>query len=155
MAIHIGLEHKKSEKLAAMLNELLGDYQILYMNARGYHWNIKGKQFFELHAKFEEIYTALQDQIDEIAERILTLGFTPAHSYTQYLSSPVQEHRNVTSGEECIEGLLQGFKLIIQRQREIMEYASGADDEGSASLMSDYIRDQEKLVWMLRAYLGK
>ncbi len=73
----IGLDTRKAQALAADLNKLLADYQVLYMNTRGYHWNIKGQQFFELHVKFEEIYTDLQLKIDELAERILTLGFTP------------------------------------------------------------------------------
>ncbi|MCY9865004.1 DNA starvation/stationary phase protection protein [Vibrio coralliirubri] len=156
MAENIGLEISKSQELAKMLNELLGDYQIAYLNCRGYHWNVKGNQFFELHAKFEEIYTTIQTQIDEIAERVLTLGYAPVHSYSQYLKSPLKEDLHVTDGRQCVEGILNGFTMvIIPRQREIMKFASDAADEGTASLMSDYIRDQEKLAWMLSAYLGK
>lgn len=73
----IGLDSDKAKALAVHLNQLLAHYQVLYMNTRGYHWNVKGQEFFELHLKFEEIYTDLQTKIDELAERILTLGFTP------------------------------------------------------------------------------
>lgn len=66
----IGLDTTQSQKLANALNNLLANYQVFYMNTRGYHWNIQGKEFFELHAKFEEIYTDLQLKIDELAERI-------------------------------------------------------------------------------------
>ena len=69
----IGLDKKASEKLAAKLNELLATYQVFYTNVRGYHWNIKGVNFFELHAKFEEIYTDLVEKVDEVAERIFPL----------------------------------------------------------------------------------
>ncbi|MEH0791133.1 DNA starvation/stationary phase protection protein [Vibrio parahaemolyticus] len=151
----IGLDKAKSEKLAEMLNELLSDYQVFYMNTRGYHWNVKGSDFFEMHAKYEEIYTALLTQIDEIAERVLTLGHTPLHSYSQYLLSPIKEHLNATSSKECTEGLLSGFKLIIERERSILELASDAGDEGTSALMSDYIREQEKLIWMLNASLHR
>ncbi len=78
----IGLDTDKTQKLADALNELLSNYQIFYMNVRGYHWNIKGENFFELHAKFEELYDDLLLKIDEVAERVLTLGHRPAHAYT-------------------------------------------------------------------------
>ena len=81
----IGLDATKARELAEKLNLLLANFQLFYMNSRGFHWNIKGEKFFELHLKFEELYTDSQLKIDEIAERILTLGHTPSHSYTDYL----------------------------------------------------------------------
>ncbi|HAS62287.1 MAG TPA: DNA starvation/stationary phase protection protein [Vibrio sp.] len=150
----IGLNREKSAELAQQLNQLLAHYQVLYMNTRGYHWNIKGQQFFELHVKFEEIYTDLQIKIDELAERILTLGHTPNHSFSRYLeSSELNEHENVTQGRECVQGLVNGFSLLLVKQREILEQAGQGEDEGTAALMGDYIREQEKLIWMLNAYL--
>jgi starvation-inducible DNA-binding protein len=80
----IGLQQDKAEQLAVKLNELLANYSIFYQNTRGYHWNIKGDKFFELHLKFEELYNDLLLKIDEIAERILTLGQTPEHNYSEY-----------------------------------------------------------------------
>ena len=82
----IGLDPQSSELLADKLNELLANYQLFYINTRGFHWNIKGEKFFELHAKFEELYNDLFLKIDEIAERILTLGHTPLHSYEDYMA---------------------------------------------------------------------
>ena len=70
----IGLDTAKSKVLAEKLNELLADYSIFYQNIRGYHWNIKGDKFFELHDKFQELYENLFVKIDEVAERIRTLG---------------------------------------------------------------------------------
>ncbi|OAN14315.1 DNA starvation/stationary phase protection protein [Photobacterium jeanii] len=149
----IGLDSVKSEVLAAQLNQLLANYQVLYMNVRGYHWNIKGREFFELHEKFEEIYTDLQVKIDELAERVLTLGATPSHSFTQYLEvSDIKEHLNAHAGGECVGGLQAGFKVLLGMQRQILGLAGDADDEGTAALMGDYIREQEKLMWMLNAY---
>ena len=85
----IGLDAGKSKELAALLNDLLANYSILYQNTRGYHWNISGDKFFELHLKFEELYNDLFMKIDEVAERILTLGYVPAHKFTAYLEKPV------------------------------------------------------------------
>jgi len=150
----IGLDKEQSLHLAQALNTLLANYQVFYMNTRGYHWNIKGKEFFELHAKFEEIYTDLQTKIDEIAERILTLEVQPLHSFTQYIEiSSIKEHTKVTDGETTMKGLIKGFGLLVSQQREVLSFASEVGDEGSAALMSDYIREQEKLIWMLNAWL--
>ena len=151
----IGLSKQASEDLAAQLNNLLSNYQIQYMNARGFHWNIKGKNFFELHLKFEEIYDQLLLKVDELAERILTIGGQPLHAFSDYLErAEIQEAKNITDGNEAVTTLLNGFTLLLKQQREILGVASDADDEGTAALMSDYIKEQEKLVWMLKAYLG-
>lgn len=150
----IGLDKEQSLQLAEALNNLLANYQVFYMNTRGYHWNIKGKKFFELHAKFEEIYTDLQLKIDEIAERILTLEVQPLHSFSQYVErSKISEHINATDGDSTMKGLVEGFSLLIGQQRKVLSYASEVGDEGTAALMSDYIREQEKLIWMLSAWL--
>lgn len=151
----IGLNTAKAQLLSEKLNKLLANYQIFYMNVRGYHWNIKGKSFFELHDKFEEEYNNLLVKVDEIAERILTLGHCPLHAFSDYIAqSSIKEHKQATKGKACVEGLLAGYKQVIQMQRDIMEVAGKADDEGTAALMSDYIGEQEKTVWMLSAYLA-
>ena len=152
----IGLDKTKSEKLAKKLNTLLANYQLFYMNTRGFHWNIKGDNFFELHLKFEEIYNNLQLKIDEIAERILTLGYTPLHSYTDYLKqSTIKEKTNATNGKSSLTEVLNSLELLINLQRDLLAMASDANDEGTSALMSDYIREQEKLIWMFTAYLNK
>jgi starvation-inducible DNA-binding protein len=152
----IGLDAKKCQKLADDLNDLLTNYQVFYMNVRGYHWNIKGEKFFELHLKFEELYTDALLKIDEIAERILTLGHTPVHSYTEYLKkSEIKEKTNVTDGKEALAQILENFKIILTKEREILSLSAEADDEGTNSLISDYVSQQEKLVWMYSAYLNR
>ncbi|MCB0628422.1 MAG: Dps family protein [Saprospiraceae bacterium] len=150
----IGLDIKKSETLADKLNLLLANYSIFYQNTRGYHWNIKGEKFFELHLKFEELYNDLLLKIDEIAERILTLGYTPNHRYSDYKSvSEIKESEEVSDGRKAVEAILKSFKAIIGLQRELLTLSEDAEDEGTNALMSDYIREQEKLVWMYSAYL--
>lgn len=151
----IGLDVKKSKKLAEKLNLLLANYQVFYQNLRGFHWNIKGDKFFELHLKFEELYNNIQLKIDEIAERLLTLSHTPYHSFTDYLNnSQIQPAVNVFDGKACVESILDSFKTLLIHQREILELSAEAGDEGTNALMSDYIREQEKLVWMYSAYLN-
>ena len=151
----IGLDQKQSVELAEKLNDLLANYQIFYMNTRGFHWNIKGEKFFELHLKFEELYTDLVLKIDEVAERVLTLGHTPTHGFDEYLKvSEVNPAKNVSEGKKAVSSILETFKIIITKQRALLDLSAKADDEGTNALMSDYIREQEKLVWMYSSFLG-
>ncbi|MGB4844642.1 MAG: Dps family protein [Ferruginibacter sp.] len=150
----IGLDKDKSEKLAKKLNTLLANYSVFYQNTRGYHWNIKGEKFFELHLKFEELYNDLLLKIDEVAERILTLGHAPEHTFTQYNKiSTIKESAKVTDGLKAVEQILESFKTVISMQRELLDISADANDEGTNALMSDYIRAQEKMVWMYSAFL--
>jgi starvation-inducible DNA-binding protein len=152
----IGLDSDKAKHLAEKLNELLANYSIFYQNTRGYHWNIKGEKFFELHLKFEELYNDLLLKIDEIAERILTLGHTPKHNYADYrITSKIQESVFVSDGLKAVEDILASFQTIIILQRELLTIASDANDEGTNALMSDYIRLQEKSVWMYSSFMNK
>jgi starvation-inducible DNA-binding protein len=150
----IGIDKVKAEELSEKLNQLLADYQVFYQNLRGLHWNLKGKDFFELHLKFEELYDDAVIKIDEIAERILTLEGEPLHTFSDYLSnSKIKEERRVTNGTEGVRVVVKNFSNIITLERGILSLAGDADDEGTISLMSDYISQTEKTLWMLNSYL--
>ena len=152
----IGLDVKKASLLAEKLNILLANYSVFYQNLRGYHWNIQGEKFFELHLKFEELYNDLLLKIDEVAERILTLGEHPEHKYSVYMKlSAIKESTQVTNGKKAMVDIVNAFGVIIKLQRELLDLSEDANDEGTNALMSDYIRAQEKLVWMFNAYLTK
>lgn len=152
----IGIDRIKANQLAEKLNVLLSNYSIFYQNTRGYHWNIKGEKFFELHLKFEELYNDLFLKIDEVAERILTLGLTPSHNYSDYRkTSKIAESGQVSDGLQAVAGILDSFQTIIILQRELLDLSADAGDEGTNALMSDYIRAQEKLVWMYSSFLNK
>jgi starvation-inducible DNA-binding protein len=152
----IGLDSKRTKELAEKLNILLANYSVFYQNTRGFHWNIKGDTFFELHVKFEELYNDLILKIDEVAERILTLGYTPEHQYSEYvIVSEIAESAKESDGKKAVNHILDSFKITLKLQREILELSDEADDEGTNALMSDYISEQEKLVWMYSSYAGK
>jgi starvation-inducible DNA-binding protein len=151
----IGLDIDQARELSEKLNVLLSTYQLFYINARGFHWNIKGTNFFELHVKFEEIYTDALTKIDEVAERIRTLGHSPLHSFTDYLQkSAIKEVTNISNGEQAVGFVLEGFQSLIEIERELLKISDNAGDEGTNALMSDYLREQEKFVWMYSAYLN-
>ncbi len=142
-------------EVITQLNRLLSSYQILYSNVRGYHWNVKGEHFFSLHVQFEELYNEIQVQIDEIAERILTLGGTPLHAYSDFTGHTfINEHKNVFAGRDCVEGVVSSLQALIVEQRALAEIAEEAGDQGSADLVTGYYQAQEKHVWMYNAFLG-
>jgi len=152
----IGLNEQQSNQLAQELNVLLANYQMYYQNLRGFHWNIKGPSFFELHLKFEELYTDAVLKIDEIAERVLTLSGTPLHTFSDYLKhSSIKEAANVTDSAGTVGTTLSNLKTLLEIERNILALAGAANDEGTDALMSGYISEQEKTVWMLSSYLGK
>lgn len=143
------------EKIVEKLNVLLANYSVFYQNTRGAHWNIKGNQFFTLHEKFEQLYAGLGTKIDEIAERILTLGYAPRHNYSDYTEvSTIKESQEVSDAKKCVELILESLKVVIGLQREILDLTNEANDEGTNGLVSGYITEQEKEAWMYRAYLG-
>ncbi|WP_132053615.1 Dps family protein [Pseudocnuella soli] len=150
----IGLDTQQSGQLSEKLNVLLANLQVFYINARGLHWNITGDKFFELHVKFEELYNDLLLKVDEVAERILTLGNTPAHSFTQYLQqSHIKEATNIADATTAVQTIVANLQTLLTVERDILHLAGEAGDEGTSALMSDYIRQQEKMVWMYGAFL--
>ena len=150
----IGLEIKESKILVDKLNSLLANYEIYYQNLRNFHWNVSGPNFFELHAKFEELYNAANLGIDETAERILTLGERPYSSFSEYIeNSEIKEARNIQDAKKMVEIIRDNLNTLLNLERSALETAAEQGDEGTVSLMSEYITGKEKVVWMLSAYL--
>lgn len=152
----IGLDQEKTNELADKLSDLLANYSVFYQNTRGFHWNIKGDKFFELHQKFQDLYNDLVLKIDDVAERILTLGYNPDHRYTAYVQqSEIKESTEVTDGYKAVAQILEAFKILLTKQRYLLQLSADVNDEGTNALMSDYIREQEKAVWMYSAFLNR
>lgn len=150
----IGLDVKLTKDLADDLNVLLSNFQAYYQNLRGIHWNIKGKRFFDLHTKFEELYNDANIKVDEIAERVLTLGGTPLHTFEDYLKHvKVPIGKNIKQDVESVNLIVNSLTELLKIERQILNKAAEADDEGTNSMMSDFITEQEKTVWMMKAWL--
>lgn len=150
----IGLSTEKSKELRGDLNILLANFQTYYQNLRGIHWNIKGKRFFDLHLKFEELYTDANTKVDMIAERVLTLGGVPEHTFKEYIDhSNVPVGKNISRDEDAIRLIVDSLTELLLIERRILEASDTANDEGTNSMMSDFISEQEKTVWMMKAWL--
>ena len=152
----LGLDQEKTKDIAHDLNVLLANFQTYYQNLRGVHWNIKGKRFFDLHIKFEELYTDANLKVDMIAERILTLGVTPLHTFEDYTAiSKVPVGKNVSQDELAVRLIVDSITELLKIERKILDTSNEANDEGTNSMMSDFITEQEKTVWMLKAWLNE
>lgn len=153
---YIKLNESGANNVVASLQQLLADFQIYYTNLRGFHWNIKGPDFFVLHSQFEKMYDDTAEKVDEIAERILMMGGTPPNKFSDYLKmANINEVDNVHSGSQALENVLQTISYLIGEERKVLAIASQANDEVTVAIMSDYLKEQEKLVWMLTAYNSK
>ncbi len=151
----LGLEKSITKKSVDYLNSLLANFQIYYQNLRGLHWNIKGKNFFDLHTKFEEFYNDSQIKIDEIAERILTLQGKPLHTFSDYIAhSNVPVGKDISNDEEAVKLVIFSLSELLKMERIILELSDTIGDEGTNAMMSDFISEQEKTIWMLNSWLG-
>ena len=149
---YLGLDEKKVQRVVEGLSVLLADLQVFYSNLRGFHWNVTGPQFFILHAKYEELYNDIANKVDEVAERILQLGGVPESRYSVYLQvSEVGEEALSGDAREALLQLLNSYKTLIACERGIVEAASEAGDESTVALVSAFLKQQEKTVWMLVA----
>ncbi|HLF50862.1 DNA starvation/stationary phase protection protein [Flavobacterium sp.] len=150
----LGLPIKETELLVLELNILLSNFQVYYQNLRGIHWNIRGKRFFDLHVKFEELYTDAQIKIDLIAERVLTIGGTPLHTFEDYIkNNQIVVGKNISNDEKAVHLIVTSLSHLLKIEREILSKAAAINDEGTNSMMSDLIAEQEKTIWMMRAWL--
>lgn len=150
---YLNLDKEKTTQTAKELNILLADYHLYYQKLRNFHWNIVGKNFFDLHEKFEEMYDDAKLKVDEIAERILTLRFQPVSNYSDYLKeSNLKESPSETKDVEMVKILLKDHGALLKQLRTVIEKADAAGDEGTIDMIGAYIGGLEKISWMLDAW---
>lgn len=150
----LGLGVKESTMVIEELNGLLSNFQVYYQNLRGIHWNIRGKRFFELHVKFEELYNDAQLKVDLIAERILTIGGKPLHTFEDYIKlNTLRVGKNISQDEKAVQLIVDSLSGLLKIEREILNKTDEIGDEGTNSMMSDFISEQEKTIWMMNAWL--
>ncbi|MFO8146295.1 MAG: DNA starvation/stationary phase protection protein [Gillisia sp.] len=153
---YLGLDEKKTTNTVKELNILLADYHLYYQKLRNFHWNVIGKNFFDLHEKFEELYDDAKLKVDDIAERILTLRFQPVSNLSDYLkTSNIKESKSDISDSKMIETLLEDHGTLLKQMRKVIAVAEKGGDEGTIDLIGAYIRELEKTSWMLDAWKMK
>jgi starvation-inducible DNA-binding protein len=153
--INIGIPANDRIAIADALRKLLATSYTLYLQTHNFHWNVTGPQFRELHLMFEEHYTELATAVDEIAERIRTLGVAAPGTYAEFADlSDIKETEGVPAAKDMIQILLNGHEQIVCNCRAVLKLSSAADDESTSALASDRMRVHEKTAWMLRALIS-
>jgi starvation-inducible DNA-binding protein len=150
---YLNLDKEKINTTAKELNILLADFHLYYQKLRNFHWNVVGSNFFDLHAKFEEMYDDAKLKVDEIAERILTLRFQPLSNYSDYLKmSNLSESDSDLNDVDMVKTLIKDHATMITQMRSVIEKAGDANDEGTIDLIGSYVAEIEKTSWMLDAW---
>ncbi|WP_184542200.1 Dps family protein [Mucilaginibacter sp. FT3.2] len=156
-AEEISLEEVKVKPVVDHLNDLLANYHIHYQKLRGCHWNVKGPSFFTLHLKFEELYTAALLTIDELAERILSLGKPPYSTFTDYIeTSQVKEIQTIGLKDTLmVKAIIDDLAALIAKEREILDITAQAGDDGTNDMVNRFMQFNEKNTWMLRSFVNE
>lgn len=150
---YIGIEKDKTKKVATALNDLLATYSVYYQNLRAFHWHVKGQNFFELHQKFEELYDDAKVKIDEIAERILTLGHLPLSHMSEFIKhSKIKEADYKANDKVMVTTILKNQQEIIKLMRKVIKHSGSIDDDVTADLITGIMSETEKRTWMLAAW---
>lgn len=141
-------------KTAEKLNLYLANLNVLYRKLQNYHWNVVGKGFFAIHSKLEEYYNGINAQIDDVAERILSIGATPLGTLKDYLEiTTVKEAENKEiSGICALASVRSEFEAMLSQVKEIKKTADEEKDYGTSAMMDEYISEYEKNIWMLTAF---
>lgn len=153
----ISLNEREIKPVVDHLNDLLANYHIHYQKLRGCHWNIKGQNFFTLHIKFEELYNAAVLNIDELAERILTLGKPPHSTFSEYIkTSKIKEINTIGLKDTAmVKALIEDMAILIALEREILEITDEAGDDGTNDMINRFMQFKEKNTWMLRSFINE
>ncbi len=155
MEPNIGINEQQRTQIADGLSRLLADSYSLYLKTHNYHWNVTGPHFNSLHQMFEGQYTELAAAIDEIAERIRSLGVRAPGSYSEFARlTGIAEGTGEESAEEMTRQLVLGHEAVARTAREAFSAADDADDEPTADLLTQRMQTHEKTAWMLRSTLG-
>ncbi len=144
-----------SKNLNEKLNVYLANQEVMYIKLHNLHWYLKGKSFFTLHAKFEELYDQTAEIVDEVAERLLALGGEPVASLKKALSlTAVKELDDVpVASLDAAKILLKDVEYWIKDTKEISDLADSEGDKATADIFNGYLKEYEKLQWMLKAYM--
>ncbi|MBE7718609.1 MAG: DNA starvation/stationary phase protection protein [Lacrimispora celerecrescens] len=145
-----------SKNLFEKLNEYLANQQVMYIKLHNLHWYVKGRSFFTLHAKLEELYDQTAQVMDDVAERLLALGGSPVASLKEALAlTSVKELEDVPiSSDETIKSLISDVEYWIRDTKEIVKLAEDDDDGATADQFNGYLAEYQKLLWMLKSYMS-
>ncbi len=154
MMIDIGIQEEDRKKIVDGLSRLLADTYTLYLKTHNFHWNVTGPMFNTLHVMFEQQYTELAIAVDDIAERIRSLGFPAPGSYSEFANlTTIEEAVGKTNAQEMISQLVAGNEAVVRTARHGSNPAEAAADQSTMDLLTQRMQIHEKTAWMLRSLL--
>ena len=154
MQIDIGISKKDRAEIVEGLSRLLADTYTLYLKTHNFHWNVTGPMFQTLHLMFETQYNELWLAVDQIAERIRSLGHTAPGTYAEFAKlSSIKEPNGVPKATDMIKQLVDGQEAVVRTARSVFPVAEKASDEATADLLTQRMQIHEKTGWMLRSLL--
>lgn len=152
MNIDIGINEADRLEAANAVRTLLANTYTLYLKTHGYHWNVQGPHFQQLHLQFMEQYTEMWTAVDELAERIRALGHFAPSSYAEMAKlSEVKEETGNPDWQQMVQTLAQGHEQVAKSAREVLRIAERIGDDATADVVTPRITIHEKTAWMLRA----
>lgn len=152
--INIGIDRADRQKIAGGLTRLLADTYTLYLKTHNYHWNVTGPRFRDLHLLFEEQYTELATAVDDIAERVRTLGYPAPGTYKEFAElTAIEEVPGTPAAEDMLKDLVTAQEIVVRTCREVLPAAQEVNDESTAGLVAERMAIHEKAAWMLRSAL--
>ncbi len=152
MDINIGIKADSRKASAEAVKQLLADTYTLYLKTHGYHWNVEGPHFQQLHIQFMEQYTEMWQAVDELAERIRALGYKAPSSYAQMSKlSTIKEEAGDPDWHDMVRNLAKGHEQVAKTAREVLRIAEESDDDATADVVAPRVTLHEKTAWMLRA----
>lgn len=155
MKVNIGLTGKNAQAVAARLNQILADEYLLYTKIRNYHWNVEGSNFMEMHKFYEDMYSEIDEAIDEIAERVRMLGHYSQGRLKDFIKqASLTEEEYTTNQKEQLQNLLSDHETMIRSLRkDIKDCSDKYQDDGNADFLTGLLKDHEKWAWFVRSYL--
>ena len=152
MDINIGIDAADRKKSATAVSRLLADTYTLYLKTHGYHWNVEGPHFQQLHVQFMEQYTEMWTAVDDLAERIRALGHYAPSSYSEMGAlSTLKEETGKPDWQTMVKNLAEGHEQVAKTARDVLRVAEDVDDDATSDVVTPRITLHEKTAWMLRA----
>jgi len=152
MDINIGITPEARENSAEAVSRLMADTYTLYLKTHGYHWNVEGPHFQQLHIQFMEQYTEMWTAVDDLAERVRALGhFAPSSYAAMAKLSSILEEDGRPDWQMMVKNLAKGHEQVAKTAREVLRIAEEAGDDATADVVAPRVTLHEKTAWMLRA----
>ena len=151
--VRLGFNKKDTSELIDQVNILISSYHVHYQKLRNFHWNVTGKDFFDLHDKFEELYNFSKVNIDDLAERVRVFGAFPTATLQEYLdSSKIKEPEGVQNPDEMVDHLLSDFEILLSQMINVLETANDIGDVSTIDLVNSMVKQTEKYYWMFTSW---